>query len=177
MRLETTAIVLALVLVTACTSSKPRYEYAPDMVDSLAYESFSASPVTRDGKTMIAPAPGTIARGAKPFRYDPGPGEAARAGRELVNPVQRTDEALARGDRMFQIFCTPCHGARGLGDGPMIPAFSKPPSLLDVRARTLPDGHIFHIISRGQNQMPAHAIQITPEDRWKIIHFIRSLQD
>jgi len=104
MRLETTAIVLALVLVTACTSSKPRYEYAPDMVDSLAYESFSASPVTRDGKTMLAPAPGTIARGAKPFRYDPGPGEAARAGRELVNPVQRTDEALARARR------------KGLGD-------------------------------------------------------------
>ncbi len=171
------AAAMVLLLTAACTSSKPRFEYAPDMADSLAYESFSASPVTRDGKTMLAPAPGTIARGAKPFRYGADPGEALRAGRELVNPVQRTDEALARGEALFHIFCAPCHGARGLGDGPMIPAFSKPPSLLDERARTLPDGHLFHIISRGQNKMGSYAAQIIQDDRWKVVHFIRSLQD
>lgn len=175
MRIVTAAIVL--LLVAACSSTKPRYEYAPDMVDSLAYESFSASPLTRDGKTMMGPAPGTIARGAKPFLYDIGAGEAARAGRELVNPVPRTEGALARGAQVFRVFCAPCHGARGLGDGPMIPAFSKPPSLLDEKARALPPGHIFHIISRGQNKMESYAVQITPDDRWKVVHFMRSLQD
>ena len=174
MRVAASAIVLFL--VAACSSTKPRYEYAPNMVDSLAYESFSANPVTRDGKTMMAPAPGTIPRGTKPFRYDASPGDATRAGRELVNPVERTEEALARGEKMFQIYCTPCHGARGLGDGPMIPAFSKPPSFLDERARSLPDGQLFHIITRGQNKMGSYAAQITPEDRWKVIHFVRSLQ-
>lgn len=175
MRIESAAVVL--LFVAACSSTKPRYEYAPDMVDSVAYESFTASPVTRDGKTMIAPAPGTIARGAKPFRYDVGPGEAARAGRELANPLERTERTLARGEKVFRVFCTPCHGTRGLGDGPVVPPFSKPPSLLGEKARSLPDGQIFHIIARGQNLMPAHAIQVTPEDRWKVIHFIRSLQD
>ena len=171
------AAVMVVLLGAACTSSKPRFEYAPDMVDSLAYESFSASPVTRDGKTMMAPAPGTIARGAKPFHYDPGPGEAERAGRELVNPVPRTEEALARGGKVFHIYCTPCHGTQGLGDGPMVPPFSKPPSLVAEQERLRPDGHIFHIISRGQNRMPSYAVQVTPEDRWKVIHFIRSLQN
>ncbi len=175
MRIAASAIVLCL--VAACSSTKPRYEYAPNMVDSLAYESFSPNPVTRDGKTMMAPAPGTIARGAKPFRYGVGPGEALRAGRELVNPVEKTEAALARGQKVFGIFCTPCHGTRGLGDGPMIPSFSKPPSLLGEEARSLPDGQIFHIISRGQNKMGSHATQITPEDRWKVIHFVRSLQN
>lgn len=177
MRLKTSAIVLVLVLVAACTSSKPRFEYAPDMVDSLAYESFSASPVTRDGKTMMRPAPGTIARGAKPFLYGVGPGEAARAGRELVNPVPRTEEALARGEKVFGVFCAPCHGTRGLGDGPIVPPFSKPPSLLAEKERLRPDGHIFHVIARGQNLMPSYAVQITPEDCWKVVHFVRSLQD
>ena len=175
MRIETSVIVL--LLVSACSSTKPRFEYAPNMVDSLAYESFSASPLTRDGKTMMAPAPGTIARGVKPFRYGPGEGEALRAGRELVNPVEKTEEVLARGQTVFGIFCAPCHGTRGLGDGPMIPSFSKPPSLLEEKARSLPDGHIFHIISRGQNKMGPYAVQIAQEDRWKVVHFVRSLQD
>ena len=175
MKIAASAIVL--LFVAACSSTKPRFEYAPDMVDSLAYESFSATPVTKDGKTMMAPAPGTIARGAKPFSYGLGPGEAVRAGRELVNPVEKTEEVLARGQKVFGVFCAPCHGPRGLGDGPVIPLFSKPPSLLAEKARSLPDGQIFHIISRGQNQMGSYAAQITPEDRWKVTHFVRSLQD
>ena len=171
------ALALVLLLAAACSSTKPGFEYAPDMVDSLAYESFTASPVTRDGKTMMAPAPGTVPRGVTLFRYGPGPGEARRAGRELVDPVERTAETLARGEKVFQIYCTPCHGMRGLGDGPMIPTFSKPPSLVADKARSLPDGHLFHIISRGQNQMGAYAAQIPPDDRWKVVQFIRSLQN
>jgi hypothetical protein len=58
----------------------------------------------------------------------------------------------------------------------MIPQFSKPPSLVAEHARMLPDGHIFHIITRGQKLMPSLAVQVELEDRWKVIHFVRSLQ-
>ncbi len=168
---------IGLLVAAGCTSSAgPRFEFAPDMVDSVPYDTYAPNPVTRDGKTLLAPAPNTIARGAKPFRYGAGAGEAERAGRELTNPVPAAPENLARGEKVFQTFCFPCHGARGLGDGPIIPLFSKPPSLAAENARSLPDGHIFHIISRGQKLMPSLAVQVEPEDRWKVIHFVRSLQ-
>ena len=167
-----------LLLAAGCSiSAGPRVEFFPDMVDSVPYDTYAPNPVTRDGKTLLAPAPGTIARGAKPFHFGNSVSEAERAGRELINPVPAEPEALARGEKVFLTFCSPCHGPRGLGDGPVIPLFSKPPSLLAERALSLPDGHIFHIITRGQKLMPSLAVQVDPEDRWKAILFIRSIQE
>ncbi len=169
---------IGLLTAAACTSGSavPRFEFAPDMVDSVPYDSFAANPVTRDGKTLMAPARGTIARDATPFRYGDGPTEMERAGKELTNPVPPSPEAMARGAKVFKTFCSPCHGERALGDGLIIPLFTKPPSLVAEHARSLPDGSLFHIISRGQKLMPSMAVQVEQEDRWKAIHFIRSLQ-
>ncbi|MBI4514885.1 MAG: cytochrome c [Deltaproteobacteria bacterium] len=171
-------LVVVVLGAAGCSTdpTTPRWEYFPDMVSAVAYEAYSPNPITRDGKTMLAPAPNTIARGAVPFRYGVGPGEAADAGRQLHNPLAPSPAVLARGQKVFETFCLPCHGAAGAGDGPMIPKFSKPPSLLAERARTIPDGHIFHIITRGQNLMPSHGAQVQPHDRWQVIHYLRALQ-
>jgi mono/diheme cytochrome c family protein len=155
----------------------PRREFVPEMVDSVPYDSFAANPVTRDGKTLQRPPEGTIPRGYYPFHYGDGPEEAAKAGNELKSPYETPTPAdLARGSDMFGIFCTPCHGKGGGGDGPIIPKFPTPPSLTAAHAKGLKDGTLYHIITRGQNTMPSYATQVLPDDRWKIVAHIRTLQ-
>jgi mono/diheme cytochrome c family protein len=172
------AWVALLCVAGACASdpTEPRYEILPDMVDSVPYDSFDLNPNTRDRKTLLAAPPGSVPRGARPFLYGAGPEEAARAGRELESPIEATPEALARGELVYGRMCTPCHGRAGEGDGPVVPRFPAPPSLVAPHARAMPDGQIVHVITRGQGVMPAHGAQVALDDRWRIVHHIRKLQ-
>jgi mono/diheme cytochrome c family protein len=165
-------------LFLACSSdpTQPRYEFVPDMVEAVPFEAFSKNPVTRDGMTMIAPAKGTIPRGFSPLHFGAGKEEAERAGRELTNPIARTPEALTRGEKVFGIFCAVCHGTGGLADGPVVARFPAPPSLLAANAKSMPDGRMFHVVSRGQGLMPSYAAQVSAADRWKAVHYVRKLQ-
>jgi mono/diheme cytochrome c family protein len=155
----------------------PGYEFIPDMARSVPYDAYAPNPVTRDGRTLQPPVPGTIAwDGPPPFHYAATPEDAERAGRELRNPFPPSPAALARGRAVFQTFCAVCHGARGAGDGPLIPKFPNPPSYTSARLITMADGQIFHVITRGSGMMPAYAGQIAPEDRWKVVAWVRTLQ-
>lgn len=156
---------------------QPNLQYAPDMYSSVPYDSFAPNPNTRDGKTLMAPAPGSIPRGYSPVHYGPGPQEATRASVELKNPFEASDAVLTRGKVAFNRYCSHCHGTGGLGDGLVTARFPRPPSLLADHAKGLADGQIFHIITYGQGLMPAHGPQVAQEDRWKIVHYIRSLQN
>jgi mono/diheme cytochrome c family protein len=169
---------LALVITVGCSSdpTERRLEFMPEMIDSIAYDSFAPNPVTPHRQTLLAPPPGSIPRDFTPFPYGPGPSEAERAGRELTSPIPRSPEAVRRGEAVFGHYCTPCHGPRGEGDGSIVPPFPAPPSLVAAHAKALPDGRIYHIVSRGQGLMPAHAIQVRPNDRWRLVQFVRSLQ-
>jgi len=176
-----TARALVLVLVTsvaACDDDPtlPNREYMPDMVSSVAYDSFAPNPNTRDGRTLMAPPAGTIPRGYEPVHFAPGPKEAERAGRELTNPIPDGPLVRQRGEIAFQRWCSPCHGHEGVGDGLVAKRFPRPPSLTAEHARALPDGRIFHIISFGQGVMPAYGQQVVQADRWKILRFVRQLQ-
>ena len=155
---------------------RPNFEYMPDMVDSVAYDSFDPNPNTPDGRTLMKPPAGTVPRGYQPLHFGPGPQEAARAARELSNPLPDTEVVRARGEVAFQRWCSPCHGHEGLGDGLVARKFPRPPGLGADHARGLPDGQIFHIITFGQGLMPSYAQQITPSDRWKLVRFVRRLQ-
>ena len=157
--------------------SQPNFEYAPDMVSSVAYDAFAPNPNTKDGKTLLLPAKGTIPRNHVPLHYGPGPEEATRAAAGLRNPYPASPEVAARGEVAFLRYCSHCHGTGGLGDGPVTARFPRPPSLLADHAKGLPDGQLFHIITHGQGLMPAHGSQVAPEDRWKIVHHLRSLQN
>lgn len=163
----------------ACSGSDPtqtNLEYVPEMIDSIPYDSFAPNPNTRDGKTLIAPPKGAVPRGFTPLHFGPGIEEAARAGRELTSPLPSTAESTQRGEVLFRRFCTPCHGAAGAGDGPVVPPFPAPPSLTLPHAVNMPDGQIFHVITFGQGAMPPHRAQVAQKDRWAIVQFIRSLQ-
>ena len=158
--------------------SRPNLRFIPEMVTSVPYDSFDANPVFADGKTLQPPVPGTIARGYMPLHYGADEDEALRAGRELASPFEPTPEFLARGARVYLAFCQVCHGETGIGDGTVTSrGFPPPPSLLAANARNLPDGRIFHIVSFGQKNMPSYAAQISTEDRWKVILYMRSLQN
>ncbi len=174
-------VLVALIAVTMLQRSnftRRNWQYFPGMVDAVAYDPQSDNPVWPDGKTPQPPVTGAIARGFEPFPYAATPEDALRAGEELKNPLTADSAAdLARGQVVFMTYCTPCHGASALGDGIVTTrGFPAPPSLLADHARSLKDGNIYHIITRGQNNMPSLAGQVTRLDRWRAVLYIRSLQ-
>jgi len=174
------ALPLALLLVTlvGCRASgeKKGYVVLPGMYDPVAFEAYEPNPDFPDGQTLQTPPEGTVPVGWLPFPYGPGKEEAERAGRELVNPLRPTAANLARGARIFANTCYPCHGEKGEGDGPIVGRFPSPANLRADHAKEYPDGRIYHVISRGQGLMPSHALQVLPEDRWRVVLFVRQLQ-
>lgn len=154
------------------------FEFFPDMAHSVRRAAFSPNEVFADGKTLQAPEPGTIPKGYHPLDYKATPQDAHRAGEELRNPFSVTDAGtLERGTSVFASFCQPCHGPRGTGDGPVaMRGFPAPPSLLADHAVEMKDGQMFHVLTYGQANMPSYRAQISPEDRWKVILYVRSLQ-
>lgn len=171
-----------LLLVALCLAgcrggeNRPGYVVLPGMVASVPYDAYDPNPALPSGKTLQSPPEGTVPLGFAPFPYGPGPEEAARAGRELVNPLAPTEADLLRGKQVFETVCSVCHGPKGEGDGPIIGRFPNPPSLLAQRAKELPDGRVFHVITRGQGIMPSHALQVVPRDRWRVVLHLRALQ-
>jgi mono/diheme cytochrome c family protein len=89
-----------------------------------------------------------------------------------------TVERLQRGREQFETFCTPCHGARGYGDGPVVSrsGFPKPPSHHEDRLRAAPPAYFVEVITNGRGAMWPYAERILPEDRWAIAGYIKALQ-
>jgi mono/diheme cytochrome c family protein len=125
-----------------------------------------------DGFGMREPVEGTVARGFVPYPYM----GIAEPKEYLVNPVLPTKESIDLGKRKFLTFCSPCHGNYADGDSRLRGQFPKPPSLHTERAISFPDGRIYHVITNGQNAMPSYADQISREERWSIVNYIRVLQ-
>ncbi len=158
--------------------TQPNREALPEMVRTPRYNAFAPNPNFPDGLTLRPPEPGTIPRGFLPLHYTASKEDALRAGEELQSPLSSADSGAAqRGAFVFTNFCQECHGATGRGDGPVtLRGFPAPPSLLAERALNMKDGQVFHILSYGQGNMPSYAAQLSREDRWKAIVFVRSLQ-
>jgi mono/diheme cytochrome c family protein len=125
-----------------------------------------------DGRGMRLPVEGTVARGFIPYPFmgETNPKEV------LSNPYFPTKENLELGQRKFLTYCSPCHGNFGDGDSRLAGQFPNPPTLHSERARNFADGMIYHIITNGQNVMPSYASQVTREQRWAIVNYIRALQ-
>jgi mono/diheme cytochrome c family protein len=132
------------------------------------------SDLFKDGIGMRRPVEGTVARGFLPYPY--AGMKADSVPRFLVNPLPTTAEVIARGKERFLTFCSPCHGNFARGDSRLQGQFPNPPTLHSDLVRNWPDGRIYHIITEGQNAMPSYAAQISREDRWAIIHYLRVLQ-
>ena len=125
-----------------------------------------------DGRGMRLPVEGTIAKGFIPYPFE---GET-NPKEVLSNPHFPTKENLELGQKKYLTYCSPCHGNYGDGDSRLAGQFPNPPTLHSERARNFPDGMIYHIITVGQNVMPSYASQVTRDERWAIVNYIRALQ-
>jgi mono/diheme cytochrome c family protein len=129
--------------------------------------------IFENGLTMQNPVEGSVARGYIPYPFKDKPEDA---GKLLVNPVIPDVENLAVGKEKYDIYCSPCHGYLGEGDSRLRGQFPNPPSIHSEKVRTWSDGRIYHVITEGQNVMPSYRSQLTRQERWAIVNYLRVLQ-
>lgn len=169
------AAIWGLTWATREDPGRRSHTFMPEMARSLTHE--AQAEAAWAGGLPPGPPEGSIPRGHPPLPYRAGKEDAERAGRELKNPFAADEPSLARGAKVFGNYCAVCHGAGGAGDGTVTKAgVPAPPSLFGDSARRMGDGRIFHVITYGQGNMPAHAAQIFREDRWKAVLHVRRLQ-
>ncbi|MCS7188673.1 MAG: cytochrome c [Bacteroidia bacterium] len=179
-------IVSGAIFIAACASQDPRdpgIEYAPQMYHSIPLEPYSQidyHQYTPDGKHLLSPVQGTVARKKISYFYPfPNTNEGyEEAGKKLTNPLPKTPENVAEGKRLYELYCIHCHGEKGDGQGSIVQAgkFPPPPSYYGVQLRDLPEGKMFHSITYGKNLMGSHASQLSPEERWKVIMYVQELR-
>ncbi len=181
-------VALALCLVTLIAvqwlilpdPNRRNYEFFPNMVESVARDAQNSALVLDDGTVVDRRVPpGSVARGYLPLSFPATPEGALLAGQTLTNPIAADDwEAIARGAFVFDTFCAVCHGPKGLGDGPVTKrGVPPPPSFMLDNAVDMADGQMYHVITLGQKNMASYASQVSRGDRWKVIRFIRKLQE
>ena len=101
---------------------------------------------------------------------------ATRLGDQLTNPQAADDSSIARGERKFLHTCVPCHGPKLAGDGPVAALFMPPPDLLAEPTRQRKDGYIFSYMRHGGAVMPSYGAQVTVDEAWDVVNFIRHMQ-
>jgi mono/diheme cytochrome c family protein len=148
------------------------------MRDQPRYDTMQGSDFFSDGASARVPPDGSV-----PYSVDISPSDPSVTGTgangEPVEriPVEVNEELLARGAERFEIFCVPCHGPTGEGNGKVTAfGFPKPASLIDENAKALSAGEIFDVISNGKGNMFPYGYRIKPPDRWAVISYVRALQ-
>jgi hypothetical protein len=92
-------------------------------------------------------------------------------------PLPVNQKLLERGEERYKIFCTPCHGLQGDGNGMIsVRGMKHPPSFHQDRLRQAPNGYFFDNITNGFGAMYGYSAQIPPRDRWAIVAYVRALQ-
>lgn len=185
----TIVVVMLLLGPRGRTFSKPPLYIFPDMERQLKLRPQKDNTFFTNGISSQLPVPGTIPRGAtiqtvngKVFPFEDLPVNTGfmTGTTNFIenNPMPITRSRLLRGQQRFQINCSPCHGATAEGTGitKKIGAMAVVANLHDKRIVEMPDGELFYVISNGRNLMGAYGANVTVEDRWAIIAYLRALQ-
>jgi mono/diheme cytochrome c family protein len=147
-----------------------------DMHDAPRYEAFEASASFPDNRASRTAPAGTVARGW--LRDD----EALYTGKVAGQPVDQYPfpigrDELVRGQQRFNIYCTPCHGRLGDGQGMVVQrGLRQAASFHQDRLRQEKLGYFYDVITNGFGAMPDYATQIPVRDRWLIVAYVRTLQ-
>jgi mono/diheme cytochrome c family protein len=155
-----------LVLLVACGNN---------MRDDSRLKPYEASPIFADGSSARPIDPNAVARSQSVDL-------ALTSGKQngaIVSafPITVNSDTVARGQRVYTIYCVPCHGAAADGKGIVSGYFDpKPANLVTDTMRLQPVGHFFDVITNGKGIMLSYASRVTPEDRWAVIAYIRALQ-
>ena len=175
---------LCMVMVVAIAgkrgsiSRRPPIELFPDMNRQPKLRPQVPNAFFADGRSSRPPIPGTIARGD---RYEDLPVNTGRVTGTTnfveTIPVEVTAKLIARGQQRFNINCSPCHGEQGDGNGVVKKlGLATVANLHDKRIVELPDGEIFNTITYGKNTMGPYGANVTIDDRWAVIAYVRALQ-
>jgi mono/diheme cytochrome c family protein len=137
---------------------------------------------------MREPARHTVRRNAQgwlPYRL-PNDSTGLRLANRLKNPLDSTADVVASGKALYDMYCEHCHGAKGKGDGKVgagitvdgkeKSAYAGVANLTGDALKNVTEGHIFHVITYGKGLMWPHGSQISPEDRWRIAKYVKTLQ-
>ena len=184
-RLSKLAIVAAVISITSCREEGGLApEYMPDMYRSPAIEPYVdygelrgnySDTVYTNKLTARQPVEGTVHRGFIPYGYENTPEGYELAGKNLTNPIPFSDDILSEGKALYGMFCVHCHGKTGQGDGTIVQRGKFPPIPIKFAPGLVkPEGQMFHTITYGKGLMGAHAPQLNQEERWKLVHFIRT---
>ena len=180
-------LVLALGVVTVMgifgkrghNFKEPPLEIFPDMDRQPKLRPQQPSLVFANGRSSQEPVPGTVARGDHYQNSPINTGREAGTTNFIANiPVPVTEQVMARGQQRYEIYCTPCHGPQGDGTGIVKKyGYASIRSLHEKIVVTQGDGEIFNTITYGfRTTMFPYGSQISIEDRWAIVAYVRALQ-
>lgn len=199
MRFIPIGVPAAAVLIAACGDPQsPGLEYMPDMYRSPAVEAYvdygqdpfyfgdSVAIAERNTPSWRLPPAGTIPFAADqskamynfPYPYADTPEDYERAGLEVHSPIAFTQENADKGKVIYSKFCVHCHGETGMGDGTVVSRGGHPPpTAYSGPLKDLPEGKMFHTLTYGKGMMGSHASQLTKEERWTVIQYVKYLQN
>ncbi len=160
--------ILLSLLVTACRQ---------DMHDAPRLDPLEESDFFADGVGSRTPPAGTVARGRLRADAHLELGAGPDGGFATTTPMPLTRALLERGRERYDIYCAPCHGRTGDGEGMIVArGFQQPQSFHQQRLREMPVGYFFNVATNGFGQMSSYASQVPLEDRWAIAAYIQALQ-
>lgn len=154
--------VTGILFVTGCQQ---------DMAIQPKDKPLAPSPFFDDGRSERPLVENTVARGsiADDALFVPKDSNAF--------PLPLTPELMKRGQERFGIFCTPCHGLQGDGNGMIaMRGMKHPPTYHQDRLRQVPNGYIYDVVTNGFGAMQGYSAQVPPRDRWAIVAYVRALQ-
>jgi hypothetical protein len=173
------AVAAAAIALTGCSgqsSRQPPIIVFPDMRFQDRYDPQERGVFFSDQRASRQAVPGTVARGR--LREDDvlftGLVNNQYVGR---NPLTITEDVMLTGQRRFNTYCSPCHDRTGQGRGVVAQrAMWIPTNLHEGRVKSFNDGEIFNVITHGRRTMPSYRFQITEQDRWAVVAYVRALQ-
>jgi mono/diheme cytochrome c family protein len=148
------------------------------MADDAHAKPMEASPFFSDGKLARPLINGTVPRGGKTIADPIYAVTNAPPGTEKATfPFPIGPDELKSGREQYTVFCAPCHGALGDGNGMIVQrGFPRPPSYYEKRLRDAAPGHFYNVITHGYGAMYSYAERIGEKDRWKVAAYVRALQ-
>jgi hypothetical protein len=169
-------VVFSLTTLSCFDSSKPNYQFFPNMYESVGYSTYEQSDAFANGIEAQVPVEGSIPRGWVPYEYEDTNEGYESAKNNLISPLELSEKNIKKGKELYNIYCAVCHGPKGDGLGILMKRekFLGIPSYAD---RDITEGSIYHVLMYGKNLMGSHAGQVNSNERWQISQYVISLRE
>ena len=129
------------------------------------------SPGFKPQRVILMPPDSTVPRTGKVDRA-----LMRDAADKIHNPTPRSPQSEAHGQKLFNTYCFPCHGTRGLGDGPVSAKFPGVANLTQPSTLARSDGFIYFYVRHGGILMPSYGYAIKTREAWDLVNYVRKLQ-